>query len=412
MNARIVISINRLHSSNPKTYVIDSLIYKTCVYYNTTVSKVTFRCYENLNKGQSMEFEMRCNSFYEAVKIGEDYLALTILQGLDVESIYQLFKKTPLHMLAACGNKTVTKHLIKSGCKVDAKEIDGNTPLLLAIFFEHHEVAKLLVDAGADLFITNTYGRSPVFYAGAVANREISKMLKVVLSLDRAKRSKGMTQLMDATYPGVRLRRWMPHYTVEEFAVYDLVVAAFLEDAGQARLNFMYGPQRLGQLLLLALENRIGCHGCFLLRQLALLKVENVHMDSCFIEEVQKFPGGQLYYEECKAELQDMMGTTLFDNVTLFSILSSDKSRLELYAKNLRLVDAFKSAVGRKNLPHFKYLLEGFGKLVEQAELLRTARLLLGWSLPHFDHLVICKIVDCLETSDLKKLSECHRNVK
>ena len=60
----------------------------------------------------------------------------------------------------------IVKILIKHGADVNAKNNDGNTPLLQAVKYERKfEIAKLLIDSGADVNAKNNDGDMPLFKA-------------------------------------------------------------------------------------------------------------------------------------------------------------------------------------------------------------------------------------------------------
>ena len=61
------------------------------------------------------------------------------------------FDRTPLHRAAYSGQKEVAKLLIAKGADVNAKNDKGKTPLLSAVMFDHKEMVELLISAGADV---------------------------------------------------------------------------------------------------------------------------------------------------------------------------------------------------------------------------------------------------------------------
>ncbi len=73
-----------------------------------------------------------------------------------------------LRLLAAVKNGSspaVVRALIKQGAKVDATEPDGATALAWAAHRDNLETADLLVRAGADPNLANTYGVTPLTLA-------------------------------------------------------------------------------------------------------------------------------------------------------------------------------------------------------------------------------------------------------
>ena len=55
--------------------------------------------------------------------------------------------------------------MLDGGADIDQKDSDGNTALIFAILNTHYDVAKLLIDRGADLNIVNKDGRGALFVA-------------------------------------------------------------------------------------------------------------------------------------------------------------------------------------------------------------------------------------------------------
>lgn len=75
-------------------------------------------------------------------------------------------------------NLEVIRQHIEAGTNINAKEpFSGSTPLILAATFGKTEIAKLLIDAGADLSITNNDGSTPLHAAAFFCRTEIVQML-------------------------------------------------------------------------------------------------------------------------------------------------------------------------------------------------------------------------------------------
>ena len=72
---------------------------------------------------------------------------------------------------------TVEKH-IEAGSNLDEKEpIMGSTPLLTAAFFGKTEIAKALIEAGADINLQNNEGSTPLHSAAFLCRTEIVALL-------------------------------------------------------------------------------------------------------------------------------------------------------------------------------------------------------------------------------------------
>ncbi len=71
---------------------------------------------------------------------------------------------TPLHYAARQGNVEATEALIKGGAKMDTPSgSEQTTPLVLAIANGHFDVAKVLVEHGADVNKANVMGLAPLY---------------------------------------------------------------------------------------------------------------------------------------------------------------------------------------------------------------------------------------------------------
>jgi len=58
---------------------------------------------------------------------------------------------SPIHEAAVAGDVELVEMLIENGADVDARDVHGYTPLILAIQAGHTDIAKVLVTHGADV---------------------------------------------------------------------------------------------------------------------------------------------------------------------------------------------------------------------------------------------------------------------
>lgn len=75
-----------------------------------------------------------------------------IRQGADVDVQHQKFQGTPLQYAAARGHLGTIQQLLKNGATVDSKDSFQRTPLAWAVDKKQVDAAKVLLQAGADVF--------------------------------------------------------------------------------------------------------------------------------------------------------------------------------------------------------------------------------------------------------------------
>lgn len=67
---------------------------------------------------------------------------------------------TPLHYAATGGHAAIAAFLLDQNAYIDADAPNGNTPLMMAALYGNAETVKLLLDAGADASLRNRLGMS------------------------------------------------------------------------------------------------------------------------------------------------------------------------------------------------------------------------------------------------------------
>jgi uncharacterized protein len=80
--------------------------------------------------------------------------------------------KTPLHFAARDGHLEMVRLLLDKGAAIDDRDPNDITPLLLAASNDRVEVAKLLIERGASIQAIDWYGRTPLYSAIDVRNRD------------------------------------------------------------------------------------------------------------------------------------------------------------------------------------------------------------------------------------------------
>lgn len=79
-------------------------------------------------------------------------------------------KMTPLHLACSWGQEKVVAALVEQKCELNAQDVDGNTPLHLAIYNQHATIIEILIrQPNIDLKMKNNAGQSP--FAAALARK-------------------------------------------------------------------------------------------------------------------------------------------------------------------------------------------------------------------------------------------------
>jgi uncharacterized protein len=87
---------------------------------------------------------------------------------------------TPLHFAAQNNAAVAIAALLTAGAAVDARDAHGNTPLSTAVFNSRGsgEVIKLLRSHGADPYVRNLHGVSPLSLARTIANFDVRQFFQ------------------------------------------------------------------------------------------------------------------------------------------------------------------------------------------------------------------------------------------
>jgi uncharacterized protein len=110
---------------------------------------------------------------------------------------------TELHMAAAAGDAAGITALLDSGARIDARDADQRTALLIATHANAVEAARVLIARGADVNAKDGIEDTPFLYAGAEGRIEI---LRLILATGRANLADtnryGGTALIPAAHHG------------------------------------------------------------------------------------------------------------------------------------------------------------------------------------------------------------------
>ncbi|MGI9530146.1 ankyrin repeat domain-containing protein [Lutimonas sp.] len=105
------------------------------------------------------------------------------------------------------GNLEVVKQHIAAGTDLNKKDqMSGSTPITTAATFDHKEIAKALIDAGADLSIKNNDGATPLHVAAFFCRVEIAQSLLDAKADKNAKNNFGATPGQSVSGPYAEIK--------------------------------------------------------------------------------------------------------------------------------------------------------------------------------------------------------------
>ncbi len=87
------------------------------------------------------------------------------------------YNLTPLHWAALNGSVEIARMLIDAGADVNVQTNGGRTPLHWAARRGEVEIARMLIDAGADVNVQDEWGKTSLHYAAEYEQIEVIKML-------------------------------------------------------------------------------------------------------------------------------------------------------------------------------------------------------------------------------------------
>jgi ankyrin repeat protein len=119
-----------------------------------------------------------------------------LANGVDINAGDSEFGVTALSWAALLGDTEIAKFLIEKGADVNAKSRDGSTPLHSAAFLGRAEIAELLIQKGADVNPENYKGETllDVSAVNWEATGFIAGLLKI--KVDQEKVKTGRTKII------------------------------------------------------------------------------------------------------------------------------------------------------------------------------------------------------------------------
>jgi Ankyrin repeats (3 copies)/Ankyrin repeats (many copies) len=137
------------------------------------------------------------NGYVERIVVQRRQMADTNLEARGKEWSTPL-RQTPPHQVSPSGSLEVARLLIEHGADMEARDRHGNTPLHEASKSESVEIARLLIEHGAATTVLSDDGLTPLHQVSRAGNVEIAHLL-VEHGADVAAQDKcGTTPLHDA----------------------------------------------------------------------------------------------------------------------------------------------------------------------------------------------------------------------
>ena len=88
---------------------------------------------------------------------------------------------TPLHYAATGGHVAVIRILLEANAYIDAESPNGTTPLMMAARYGSDEAVKALLDAGADATLKNMAGLTAQAFAQGVGRDRLAELIGTVI---------------------------------------------------------------------------------------------------------------------------------------------------------------------------------------------------------------------------------------
>ena len=124
------------------------------------------------------EEEGRTSLMYAVIDKKDDIVKLLLEKGSSV-NLQDDNGYTALHFASQNYSLDITKLLLDYNAEVNIQDVNGNTPLSDAVFYSNGEgkIIQLLLRYGADKYLENNYGVSPLKLANTIANYDLEKYL-------------------------------------------------------------------------------------------------------------------------------------------------------------------------------------------------------------------------------------------
>ena len=120
------------------------------------------------------------NAMYNAAEMGDlERVMLLADQGADKNQISGSHGATALCRAAAKRHFDVARYLVEQGADMEKADRNGDTPLIYASYNGHVDVVRYLLDHGADRDKANEFDCTPIHAAAEGGHLETAKLLMV-----------------------------------------------------------------------------------------------------------------------------------------------------------------------------------------------------------------------------------------
>jgi ankyrin repeat protein len=159
--------------------------------------------------GRGVEFSEA--SFFDHIRNGDtETVSLFLAAGMSPDVQYQGF--TPLLEAARRGHEEIARAMIDTGANVDAPDPYGVTPLMFSLISGSVQTARQLIESGADVNARDVDGRTALIEALTTENDIPAELIAMLIDQGanvNVRIANGLTPLMIAASDSPRLLRML-----------------------------------------------------------------------------------------------------------------------------------------------------------------------------------------------------------
>eukprot|EP00053_Salpingoeca_punica_P002028 m.35880 g.35880 ORF g.35880 m.35880 type:complete len:317 (+) comp11347_c0_seq1:245-1195(+) len=132
---------------------------------------------------EKAKLQLKDNNGADALHLAADggqaeVINVLVNSGCNVHARDTHSQWTPLHHCGAVsGSAAAARVLLQRGAKVDEKDVNGKTALMLAVLNNHTELVKVLLEFKADKSLQTSHGKTAKDFAQTFADAEIRQLL-------------------------------------------------------------------------------------------------------------------------------------------------------------------------------------------------------------------------------------------